>query len=139
MHNWKQLLEKDQVICSSPAVLFISILLQWVWIVKVPNNTLRKATKLGKYVLSEHKKIKIAFYLLFYLSVSLLHLLKPLGFLLMKQLRIQQRYGRVFPGWKEGRIYFPPTYKYSFNSDRYTGEGVHPKEKRRTPAWYGNI
>jgi hypothetical protein len=30
MHNWKQLLEKDQVICSSPSVLSISILLQWV-------------------------------------------------------------------------------------------------------------
>jgi hypothetical protein len=30
MHNWKQLLKKDQVICSSPSILFISILLQWV-------------------------------------------------------------------------------------------------------------
>ncbi|KAL5197138.1 hypothetical protein ABZP36_000650 [Zizania latifolia] len=55
------------------------------------------------------------------------------------QLRIQQRYGRVFQGWKEGRIYFPPTYKYSFNSDRYAGEGMHPKEKRRTPAWCDRI
>uniref|UniRef100_A0A0D9WW35 Inositol polyphosphate-related phosphatase domain-containing protein n=1 Tax=Leersia perrieri TaxID=77586 RepID=A0A0D9WW35_9ORYZ len=55
------------------------------------------------------------------------------------QLRIQQRYGRVFHGWKEGRIYFPPTYKYSFNSDRYAGEGMHPKEKRRTPAWCDRI
>lgn len=55
------------------------------------------------------------------------------------QLRMQQRYGRVFQGWKEGRIYFPPTYKYSFNSDRYAGEGRHPKEKRRTPAWCDRI
>ncbi|KAG2631974.1 hypothetical protein PVAP13_2NG053800 [Panicum virgatum] len=55
------------------------------------------------------------------------------------QLRMQQRYGRVFQGWKEGRIYFPPTYKYSFNSDRYAGEGMHPKEKRRTPAWCDRI
>ncbi|KAM0872030.1 hypothetical protein ACQ4PT_039004 [Festuca glaucescens] len=55
------------------------------------------------------------------------------------QLRIQRRYGRVFQGWKEGRIYFPPTYKYSFNSDRYAGEGMHPKEKRRTPAWCDRI
>ena len=55
------------------------------------------------------------------------------------QLRIQRRYGRVFQGWKEGRIYFPPTYKYSFNSDRYAGEGMHPKEKRRTPAWYVSL
>uniref|UniRef100_A0ACD5V030 Uncharacterized protein n=1 Tax=Avena sativa TaxID=4498 RepID=A0ACD5V030_AVESA len=55
------------------------------------------------------------------------------------QLRMQRRYGRVFQGWKEGRIYFPPTYKYSFNSDRYAGEGMHPKEKRRTPAWCDRI
>ncbi|KZV18526.1 hypothetical protein F511_21705 [Dorcoceras hygrometricum] len=52
-----------------------------------------------------------------------------------KQLRTEQRHGRVFTGWKEGRIYFPPTYKYSTNSDRYAGENTRPKEKRRTPAW----
>uniref|UniRef100_A0A3Q7I858 Inositol polyphosphate-related phosphatase domain-containing protein n=1 Tax=Solanum lycopersicum TaxID=4081 RepID=A0A3Q7I858_SOLLC len=52
------------------------------------------------------------------------------------QLRIEQRQGRVFVGWKEGKIYFPPTYKYSRNSDRYAGDDMHPKEKRRTPAWY---
>ncbi|KAL6522664.1 Type IV inositol polyphosphate 5-phosphatase 7 [Orobanche hederae] len=51
------------------------------------------------------------------------------------QLRIEQRRGRVFDGWKEGKIYFPPTYKYSHNSDRYAGDDMHPKEKRRTPAW----
>ncbi|KAL6535291.1 Type IV inositol polyphosphate 5-phosphatase 7 [Orobanche minor] len=50
------------------------------------------------------------------------------------QLRIEQRRGRVFDGWKEGNIYFPPTYKYSHNSDRYAGDDMHPKEKRRTPA-----
>ncbi|PIN19476.1 Inositol polyphosphate 5-phosphatase [Handroanthus impetiginosus] len=55
------------------------------------------------------------------------------------QLRIEQRHGRVFTGWNEGRIYFPPTYKYSNNSDRYTGENMHPKEKRRTPAWCDRI
>ncbi|XP_072952543.1 type I inositol polyphosphate 5-phosphatase 4-like [Typha angustifolia] len=55
------------------------------------------------------------------------------------QLRIEQRCGRVFQGWKEGRIYFPPTYKYSNNSDRYTGDSMHPKEKRRTPAWCDRI
>ncbi|KAG2545298.1 hypothetical protein PVAP13_9KG423365 [Panicum virgatum] len=53
------------------------------------------------------------------------------------QLRIERRCGRVFHGWKEGRIYFPPTYKYSFNSDLYSG--VRPKEKRRTPAWCDRI
>ncbi|XAR61180.1 hypothetical protein NMG60_11034813 [Bertholletia excelsa] len=55
------------------------------------------------------------------------------------QLRIEQRQGRVFEGWSEGRIYFPPTYKYSYNSDRYAGDDMHPKEKRRTPAWCDRI
>lgn len=55
------------------------------------------------------------------------------------QLSIEQRRGRVFEGWKEGKIYFPPTYKYSHNSDRYAGDDMHPKEKRRTPAWCDRI
>ncbi|XP_064972593.1 type I inositol polyphosphate 5-phosphatase 4-like [Musa acuminata AAA Group] len=55
------------------------------------------------------------------------------------QLRIEQRCGRVLVGWKEGRIYFPPTYKYSNNSDRYAGDDMNPKEKRRTPAWCDRI
>uniref|UniRef100_A0A7N0SYA2 Inositol polyphosphate-related phosphatase domain-containing protein n=1 Tax=Kalanchoe fedtschenkoi TaxID=63787 RepID=A0A7N0SYA2_KALFE len=55
------------------------------------------------------------------------------------QLRIEQRQGRVFEGWSEGKIYFPPTYKYSNNSDRYAGDTVHRKEKRRTPAWCDRI
>ncbi|KAJ0808406.1 putative endonuclease/exonuclease/phosphatase [Helianthus annuus] len=55
------------------------------------------------------------------------------------QLRIEQRRGRAFKGWSEGKIYFPPTYKYSNNSDRYAGDDMHPKEKRRTPAWCDRI
>ncbi|KAM1169335.1 hypothetical protein ACFX13_031842 [Malus domestica] len=55
------------------------------------------------------------------------------------QLRIEQRRGRVFEGWNEGRIYFPPTYKYLNNSDRYAGDDRHTKEKRRTPAWCDRI
>ncbi|XP_010542783.1 PREDICTED: type IV inositol polyphosphate 5-phosphatase 7-like [Tarenaya hassleriana] len=55
------------------------------------------------------------------------------------QLRIEQKRGRVFKGWSEGKIYFPPTYKYSTNSDRYAGDDMHPKEKRRTPAWCDRI
>ncbi|KHG03020.1 Type I inositol-1,4,5-trisphosphate 5-phosphatase CVP2 [Gossypium arboreum] len=54
-------------------------------------------------------------------------------------LRIEQRRGHVFKGWSEGRIYFPPTYKYSNNSDRYAGEDQHLREKRRTPAWCDRI
>ncbi|XP_020104149.1 type IV inositol polyphosphate 5-phosphatase 7-like [Ananas comosus] len=55
------------------------------------------------------------------------------------QLRIEQRCGRVFVGWNEGKIYFPPTYKYSNNSDRYAGDDMNIKEKRRTPAWCDRI
>ncbi|XP_031477450.1 type IV inositol polyphosphate 5-phosphatase 7-like isoform X1 [Nymphaea colorata] len=55
------------------------------------------------------------------------------------QLRIEQKRGRVFQDWNEGRIYFPPTYKYMNNSDRYAGDDLHPKEKRRTPAWCDRI
>ncbi|KAM7254076.1 hypothetical protein ACFE04_031758 [Oxalis oulophora] len=55
------------------------------------------------------------------------------------QLQIEQRRGSVFNGWNEGKIYFPPTYKYSNNSDRYAGDDRHPKEKRRTPAWCDRI
>ncbi|KAL8222909.1 hypothetical protein R6Q57_020308 [Mikania cordata] len=55
------------------------------------------------------------------------------------QLRIEQRRGRVFQGWNEGKIYFPPTYKYLNNSDRYTGDNLRHKEKRRTPAWCDRI
>ncbi|XP_026435650.1 type I inositol polyphosphate 5-phosphatase 4-like [Papaver somniferum] len=55
------------------------------------------------------------------------------------QLRLEQRRGHVFDGWNEGKIYFPPTYKYSYNSDRYAGEDMHSREKRRTPAWCDRI
>lgn len=47
--------------------------------------------------------------------------------------------GRVFEGWKEGVINFPPTYKYEVNSDRYVGENPKEGEKRRTPAWCDRI
>lgn len=55
------------------------------------------------------------------------------------QLRIEQRAGRAFKGWNEGKIYFAPTYKYSTNSDRYAGENLKSSEKRRTPAWCDRI
>lgn len=55
------------------------------------------------------------------------------------QLRIEHEAGRVFRGWHEGRIYFAPTYKYSTNSDQYTGNSLKSKEKRRTPAWCDRI
>ncbi|KAL6614293.1 hypothetical protein ACP70R_036563 [Stipagrostis hirtigluma subsp. patula] len=55
------------------------------------------------------------------------------------QLKIERDAGRVFKGWNEGKIYFAPTYKYSFNSDDYAGETATSKKKRRTPAWCDRI
>ncbi|XP_027354862.1 type I inositol polyphosphate 5-phosphatase 10 [Abrus precatorius] len=56
------------------------------------------------------------------------------------QLKMEREAGRVFKGWKEGKISFAPTYKYAFNSDTYYVEGVKvSKNKRRTPAWCDRI
>ncbi|XP_019459503.1 PREDICTED: type I inositol polyphosphate 5-phosphatase 5-like isoform X2 [Lupinus angustifolius] len=55
------------------------------------------------------------------------------------QLNIERDAGRVFNGFKEGRILFAPTYKYSHNSDSYAGETTKSKRKRRTPAWCDRI
>ncbi|KMT08821.1 hypothetical protein BVRB_6g135450 [Beta vulgaris subsp. vulgaris] len=55
------------------------------------------------------------------------------------QLKIERAGGRVFCGWKEGRVMFAPTYKYTQNSDMYAGETAKSKKKRRTPAWCDRI
>ncbi|KAJ6916922.1 hypothetical protein NC652_019356 [Populus alba x Populus x berolinensis] len=55
------------------------------------------------------------------------------------QLNMEREAGRVFEGFKEGRISFAPTYKYTQNSDSYAGENVKSKKKRRTPAWCDRI
>nr|XP_029116977.1 type I inositol polyphosphate 5-phosphatase 8 isoform X2 [Elaeis guineensis] len=55
------------------------------------------------------------------------------------QLHIEQRAGRVFTGWQEGRICFPPTYKYLHNADRYAVKPAKFGDKRRTPAWCDRI
>ncbi|KAK6791957.1 hypothetical protein RDI58_011038 [Solanum bulbocastanum] len=55
------------------------------------------------------------------------------------QLNVEREAGRVFSGWKEGKILFAPTYKYSHNSDSYAGETTKSKKKRRTPAWCDRI
>ncbi|XP_027916629.1 type I inositol polyphosphate 5-phosphatase 5 [Vigna unguiculata] len=55
------------------------------------------------------------------------------------QLNMERDAGRVFTGFKEGKIVFAPTYKYSQNSDSYAGETVKSKKKRRTPAWCDRI
>ncbi|TVU18251.1 hypothetical protein EJB05_34340 [Eragrostis curvula] len=55
------------------------------------------------------------------------------------QLRTEQRAGRVFGGWEEGRIRFPPTYKYLSDSDAYAMISRSSRDKKRTPAWCDRI
>ncbi|XP_071734785.1 type I inositol polyphosphate 5-phosphatase 8 [Rutidosis leptorrhynchoides] len=55
------------------------------------------------------------------------------------QLKIEQKAGRIFEGWEEGRICFAPTYKYITNTDQYVAQTCTPKGKRRTPAWCDRI
>jgi phosphatidylinositol-bisphosphatase len=52
-----------------------------------------------------------------------------------EQLTLEQRAGRVFEGWHENPIGFPPTYKFIINSDEYFGKDTPIGTKRRTPAW----
>ncbi|PAN41113.1 hypothetical protein PAHAL_8G015100 [Panicum hallii] len=61
------------------------------------------------------------------------------GTLLEKDQLKTERESGVFRGWNEGKIFFAPTYKYSWNSDNYAGEDVTSKKKRRTPAWCDRI
>ena len=65
------------------------------------------------------------------------------------QLRAEQKDGRVLAGWEEGRIAFPPTYKYVAGSDAYAMLSIANSSssataadssrsrdrKKRTPAW----
>ncbi|KAG0487790.1 hypothetical protein HPP92_006601 [Vanilla planifolia] len=57
------------------------------------------------------------------------------------QLGIERSAGRVFSGWEEGVIFFPPTYKYMTNSDLFVVNlaASNSKEKSRTPAWCDRI
>ncbi len=50
------------------------------------------------------------------------------------QLNQQRRFGRVFRGFQEGNIRFPPTYKYDKGADRFD-----TSEKQRCPAWTDRI
>lgn len=119
MHNWKLLLEKDQVI-----FLFSFCLSFWTTLLCFfLNYTFVFVWAFWWLLLTCAGKNRFSVILTIYPKFCIL------------QLRIEKRFGRVFSGWKEGRIYFPPTYKYSNNSDRYSGDDVTTKEKRRTPAW----
>ncbi|CAN8246739.1 unnamed protein product [Cochlearia groenlandica] len=53
------------------------------------------------------------------------------------QLAREMRQGRVFEGWSEGALDFPPTYKYKLSSENYGGKD--PKSVKRTPAWCDRI
>ncbi|PKU87034.1 type I inositol polyphosphate 5-phosphatase 8 [Dendrobium catenatum] len=57
----------------------------------------------------------------------------------MDQLRKEQRGGRALGGWEEGKINFPPTYKYVANSDSYAVRTAKTGGKRRAPAWCDRI
>ncbi|GJN17375.1 hypothetical protein PR202_gb04435 [Eleusine coracana subsp. coracana] len=112
-NNWDALFEKDQVIILSHLEHASGFVVGWL------HNCF------GVHIFSEYLSLKRYILLMFYI------------FLL--QLKIEQDAGRVFKGWNEGRIYFAPTYKYSFNSDAYAGETATSKRKRRTPAWCDRI
>lgn len=50
------------------------------------------------------------------------------------QLSAERRAGRVFSGFDEHKISFPPTYKFDINSSTYD-----TSEKQRTPAWTDRV
>ncbi|GMT00587.1 hypothetical protein PENTCL1PPCAC_22761, partial [Pristionchus entomophagus] len=50
------------------------------------------------------------------------------------QLREQQSFGKIFVGFKEGPISFPPTYKYDIGTHIWD-----TSEKARSPAWCDRI
>lgn len=52
------------------------------------------------------------------------------------QLNIERAEGRVFQGWEEGLLRFPPTYKYQSGTDMYE---QRPDKKLRAPAWCDRI
>eukprot|EP00934_Nitzschia_sp_Nitz4_P002818 Nitzschia sp. Nitz4//scaffold85_size83877//58734//64309//NITZ4_005237-RA/size83877-processed-gene-0.128-mRNA-1//1//CDS//3329559161//2808//frame0 len=54
----------------------------------------------------------------------------------MDQLNIERREGRVFQGFQEGDIAFPPTYKYQPGTNVYE---QRPEKKLRAPAWCDRI
>jgi phosphatidylinositol-bisphosphatase len=53
-----------------------------------------------------------------------------------EQLVIQRELGNVFAGFEEGKVVFPPTYKFQPGTDRYERR---PDKKLRAPAWCDRI
>ena len=54
----------------------------------------------------------------------------------LDQLNIERKAGRSFVNFEEGRIRFPPTYKYQPGTDMYE---QRPEKKLRAPAWCDRI
>ena len=52
------------------------------------------------------------------------------------QLLLEKSSGRAFSGYREGRIMFPPTYKYQQGTHLYERR---PEKKNRFPAWCDRI
>ena len=52
------------------------------------------------------------------------------------QLNIERKEGRVFEGFEEGFLTFPPTYKYQPGTDIYE---QRPDKKLRAPAWCDRV
>jgi len=52
------------------------------------------------------------------------------------QLNVERAAGRAFDGFEEGRLNFPPTYKYQPGTDVYE---QRPDKKLRAPAWCDRI
>jgi phosphatidylinositol-bisphosphatase len=54
----------------------------------------------------------------------------------LDQLNVERAAGRVFEGFQEGPLHFPPTYKYQPGTDVYE---QRPDKKLRAPAWCDRI
>ncbi|CAE7326970.1 Ocrl, partial [Symbiodinium microadriaticum] len=52
------------------------------------------------------------------------------------QLNIERKLGHVFPGFEEGLLTFPPTYKFQPGTDVYE---TRPEKKLRPPAWCDRV
>eukprot|EP01062_Namystynia_karyoxenos_P061971 TRINITY_DN5477_c0_g1_i2.p1 TRINITY_DN5477_c0_g1~~TRINITY_DN5477_c0_g1_i2.p1 ORF type:complete len:535 (+),score=151.40 TRINITY_DN5477_c0_g1_i2:98-1606(+) len=55
------------------------------------------------------------------------------------QLRGQMRKGRCFPGFREGPISFPPTYKYAKDKQSGLSLDTYETKKMRIPSWTDRI
>lgn len=54
----------------------------------------------------------------------------------LDQLNVERKRGNVFRGFEEGRIAFPPTYKFQAGTMQYE---KRPEKKLRAPAWCDRI